>query len=294
MIDGVIALNKPKGKTSHDMIYFVRRLLHIRRVGHTGTLDPDATGVLPICVGNATKASSYIMDSAKRYTAQMLLGSRTDTLDASGTVLQTAPVSVTEPEIRTACEAFIGTIMQLPPMYSAVKVGGKKLYELAREGKEVERKPRMVTVESIDILDCDLKHNCVTLDIVCSKGTYIRTLFDDIGARLGCFAHMGELIRTQSGGFVLAQSYTPETLTKLYEDGKIMEALTKTEDVFSSYEKVFLTAAEARKVKNGVPLRRDHLNFGQFYRLYDENGGFLCVSKQEEKVLRMQTSFWTV
>ena len=272
MIDGVIALNKPKGKTSHDMIYFVRRLLHIRRVGHTGTLDPDATGVLPICVGNATKASSYIMDSAKRYTAQMLLGSRTDTLDASGTVLQTAPVSVTEPEIRTACEAFIGTIMQLPPMYSAVKVGGKKLY----------------------ILDCDLKHNCVTLDIVCSKGTYIRTLCDDIGARLGCFAHMGELIRTQSGGFVLAQSYTPETLTKLYEDGKIMEALTKTEDVFSSYEKVFLTAAEARKVKNGVPLRRDHLNFGQFYRLYDENGGFLCVSKQEEEVLRMQTSFWTV
>lgn len=292
-MNGVIALNKPKGKTSHDMVYFVRRLLQIRRVGHTGTLDPDATGVLPICIGNATKASSYIMDSPKRYTAQMLLGSRTDTQDASGTVLATAPVQVTEQELRAACGHFTGTVEQTPPMYSAVKVGGKKLYELAREGKTVERKRRAVTVYSIGILDCDLERGVVTLDILCSKGTYIRTLCDDIGLYLGCYAHMGEMVRTQSGGFTLAECYTPEALTKLFESGKGARAFINTEDIFSGYEKIFLNAADTRRVKNGVPLRNRNLPEETFYRLYDENGGFLCVSKQTQGILRMQTSFWT-
>ena len=291
-MNGVLALNKPKGKTSHDMVAFVRRLLHMRRVGHTGTLDPDATGVLPICIGNATKASSYIMDSPKRYTAQMLLGSRTDTLDASGTVLETAPVSVAEADIRAAACAFVGEIEQIPPMYSAVKVNGKKLYELAREGQEIARKKRCVTVHSIDILSCDLEQNCVTLDIVCSKGTYIRTLCDDIGARLGCLAHMGELVRTQSGGFALEEAYTPEQLTELCETGKLSDMLVKTDAVFSDYEALILNAEQVRKVKNGVPLRRTGIE-GNNYRLYDENGGFLCVSRQIGGILRMQTSFWT-
>lgn len=291
-MNGVLALNKPKGKTSHDMVAFVRRLLQIRRVGHTGTLDPGATGVLPICIGNATKASSYIMDSPKRYTAEMLLGSRTDTLDASGTVLETAPVHVAEADVRAALASFIGEIEQIPPMYSAVKVNGKKLYELARKGQEIARKKRRITVHSIAVLSCDLEQNRVLLDITCSKGTYIRTLCDDIGAQLGCLAHMGELTRTQSGGFTLEDAYTPEQLTKLCEAGKLSNVLVKTDAVFSDYEPLILDSEQVRKVKNGVPLRRDGIE-GTNYRLYDENGGFLCVSRQTDGVLRMQTSFWT-
>lgn len=292
-MNGVIALNKPKGKTSHDMIYFVRRLLHMRRVGHTGTLDPNATGVLPICLGNATKASSYIMNSPKRYRAQMLLGSRTDTLDYSGVITQTAPVSVSETKLREACMRFTGTIEQIPPMYSAVKVGGRRLYELAREGKEIERQTRTVTVDNIEILDVDWEHNSVIIDISCSKGTYIRTLCDDIGQYLGCFAHMGELVRTYSGGFAIEQSYTPEELDALYENGEISEAVIKTDEIFKEYEKIILSAKDTVRVKNGVPLYRNDLSKDYCYRLYDENGGFLCVSDYKDGVLKMRTSFWT-
>lgn len=292
-MNGVIVLNKPKGKTSHDMIYLCRRLLHIRRIGHTGTLDPNATGVLPICVGNATKAAQYIMDSKKRYTAQLILGSRTDTLDSTGVVTHRKNTTVTYDMLCAACKHFVGDIEQIPPMYSAVKIDGKKLYEYAREGVEVERKPRPVTVYSIDIKQYNERKAIAEIDIECSKGTYIRTLCDDIGERLGCYAHMGELVRTYSGGFDISESYTPEILERICESGTIKSALIKTDEIFSEYEAVKLDKTETFRVKNGVAIEKEGLAENKSYRLYDENGGFLCVSKQKDGRLTMQTSFWT-
>lgn len=291
-MNGVIALNKPQGKTSHDMVYAIRRLFNIRRVGHTGTLDPNATGVLPICIGNATKAASYITDSKKRYVAQIIFGQRTDTLDCTGNVIESAPASVTSEQLYRACEHFTGDIEQIPPMYSAVKIDGKKLYELAREGKSVERKSRNVTVYSIKIDDSMLKKGYAMLDIECSKGTYIRTLCDDIGSYLGCFAHMGSLVRTYSGGFDIKNSYTIEKLEALRDEGRLSEALIKTDEIFFEYEKIYLDEKESGKVKNGVPILKEGLIIDKCYRLYDENGSFLCVSKVINGKLKMQTSFW--
>lgn len=292
-MNGVIVLNKPKGKTSHDMVYACRRLFKIRRVGHTGTLDPNATGVLPICIGNATKAAGYITDSKKRYTAQLILGAKTDTLDSSGKVLKTVRVDITKEQLYDACKKFVGDIEQIPPMYSAIKIDGKKLYELAREGKSVERKPRNVTIYSIDVDEVDLENNSATLTVECSKGTYIRTLCDDIGEYLGCYAHMGELIRTYSGGFDISKSYTIDELEKMSEEGILLSALIKTDEVFSDYEAVVLDENETKKVKNGVALIKRQFEDGRLYRVYDYEKNFLCISKQIADKLTMQTSFWT-
>lgn len=293
-MNGVIVLNKPQGKTSHDMVYFIRRLLGVRRVGHTGTLDPNATGVLPICVGNATKAADYIQNSNKKYTAELILGSRTDTLDCTGSVLERGNASqIAYEQLKNQCAAFIGTITQLPPMYSAVKVGGKKLYELAREGKSVERKLREVSIYSLKVTKYDANIQRAILEVECSKGTYIRTLCDDIGERLGCYAHMGELTRTYSGGFNIEKSYTPEQLEELCREGMLDNALIKTEDIYRQYDKIFLTEAESFKAKNGVPLKREDTADGKYYRVYDSNGDFLCISQEIEGLLRLKTSFWT-
>ncbi len=292
-MNGVIVLNKPKGKTSHDMVYACRRLFKLRRVGHTGTLDPNATGVLPICIGNATKAAGYITDSKKRYTAQLILGAKTNTLDSSGKVIKTACAEITKEQLYDACKKFVGDIEQIPPMYSAIKIDGKKLYELAREGKSVERKPRSVTIYSIDIDKVDLENNSATLTVECSKGTYIRTLCDDIGEYLGCYAHMGELTRTYSGGFDISKSYTIDELEKMSDEGNLLSALIKTDEVFSDYEAVVLDENETKKVKNGVALVKKQLIDGRLYRVYDYEKNFLCISKQIADKLTMQTSFWT-
>lgn len=292
-MNGIAVLNKPKGKTSHDMVSVCRKIFGTRRVGHTGTLDPNATGVLPICVGNATKASQYIMDSKKRYTAQLILGRKTDTLDCTGTVTQIGNIDVSRDVLCEACSRFLGEISQIPPMYSAVKVNGKKLYEYARSGAEVERKPRKVNIYSIDVLDYDEDKGFGEIEIVCSKGTYIRTLCDDIGEYLGCYAHMGELVRTYSGGFDISQSRTVEELCKLGESGNAEKALMATDSVFSQYDALYLSEGETLKVKNGVPIVRKDTEENKTYRLYDENGGFLCVSRQTDGKLKMLTSFWT-
>lgn len=284
-MDGVIVLNKPKGKTSHDMVYFVRRLTKIKRVGHTGTLDPMAEGVLPICIGKATKAADMLTASDKRYTAVMRLGKTTDTLDAEGEVTSEHEVNCTEEEIRTAAAEFVGEIQQIPPMYSAIKKNGKKLYELAREGIEIEREARAVTIYSIDVIDingCD-----VTIDVHCSKGTYIRTLCDDIGARLGCGAYMTALTRTQSGMFSIENSYTTDMLS-----GDISDKLIPTDMLFSHLKTVKLNDFLAGKVKNGVPIRNQKLNEGEEYRVYDEHGNFLCVSRFTDGELKMEKAFW--
>lgn len=285
-MDGVIVINKPKGKTSHDMVSFVRRITHIRRVGHTGTLDPMATGVLPICIGKATKAADMLTASDKRYTAQLKLGETTDTLDAEGTVLERSEVNVTREQIISAVKSFEGEIMQIPPMYSAIKKDGKKLYELARSGIEVEREARKITIYSIDILD--IQTDTVTIDVKCSKGTYIRTLCDDIGKLLGCGAHMTSLVRTQSGMFTIENSYTADEL----ENGISEDMLIATDALFSDLKRVTLNEFLTGKVKNGVPIRRTNLNEGESYRVYSESGEFLCVSVYTDGALKMEKAFW--
>lgn len=284
-MDGVIVLNKPKGKTSHDMVYFIRKLAHIKRVGHTGTLDPMAEGVLPICIGKATKAADMLTASDKRYTAVFTLGKTTDTLDAEGTVTSECEVSCTDEQIRAAVEAFVGEIEQIPPMYSAIKKDGKKLYELAREGIEIEREARKVTIYSIDVLKIDGKD--ITIDVHCSKGTYIRTLCDDIGARLGCGAYMTSLVRTQSGMFSIENSYSPDELC-----GDISDKLIPTDKLFSHMKSVKVNDFLAAKVKNGVPLRLKNLEDDKEYRVYDEHGNFLCVSIYTDGELKMEKAFW--
>lgn len=293
-MDGVIVLHKPKGKTSHDMVGFLRRLLSVRRIGHTGTLDPDATGVLPLCVGMCTKASQYIMDSEKTYVATMQLGAATTTQDASGEVTNKAEVQVSQAQIEQTIQSFIGEIMQIPPMYSAVKVDGKKLYTLAREGIEIERKPRKVQIHGIQILDIDMQAAMVRMEVTCSKGTYIRTLIHDIGEKLGCFAHMTDLVRTKSGGFTLDEAYTCEELVALKEAGKLSEAILPTERVFAKYPEIVLNEKNTQRARNGVTIRYLGVQAEQRYRVYGVDGAFLCLSVgREDGSLKMITSFWS-
>ena len=291
-MNGIIVVNKPIGKTSHDMVNFVRRLTGIKKVGHTGTLDPDATGVLPICVGQATKAADMLTDSDKEYKAQLVLGKTTDTQDASGKILTEAPVMVTEEDILKATSEFIGEITQIPPMVSAIKKDGKKLYELARKGISVEREPRKITVYSIEVTDIDLPKNTVTILVSCSKGTYIRTLCEDIGKRLGCGAYMNTLVRTKSAGFTLKESFTVSELEKLKEEDALYRALLPLDSIFSGYKKIGLPEVLSKKVKNGVRIRYKGAENGRMYRLYDENGRFLCISEGRDGELVMKKAFF--
>lgn len=293
-MNGIVNLNKPKGKTSHDMVYFLRRLTGVRRVGHTGTLDPDATGVLPMCIGTATKAAEYLTAQQKSYRAQMVLGASTDTLDSSGIILERRSISVTRGQIEETVKRFIGTIEQIPPMYSAIKVDGKKLYELAREGKQVARKARTVQIDRIEILDIDLVSGAVVMDIDCSKGTYIRSLCADIGEALGCLAHMGSLVRTRSGRFTIEESYTTGQLEQLQTIGRLSEAILPIDAVFAQYEALNVSGRNEFKVRNGTPLVLGALTEGAFYRIYGEDGSFLCISQQQDGRLVMQKAFWQI
>lgn len=213
-VNGVLIINKMNGMTSHDVVAEVRRMMHIKKAGHTGTLDPDATGVLPICVGTATKIAGFLMSSEKEYMATMILGIRTDTQDSAGKIVsRVKKVNVKEQKVRETFSNFKGEIEQIPPMVSAVRYKGKKLYELARQGKEVERIPRKVNIFELEILSCMIPK--VTFRVVCSKGTYIRTLTSDIGDILGCGAHQAGLVRLRSGPFRLSEAITLEDLKKM-------------------------------------------------------------------------------
>ncbi|MFT9498286.1 tRNA pseudouridine(55) synthase TruB [Anaerosolibacter sp.] len=209
-MDGIINILKPPKMTSHDVVYVVRKTLNMKKVGHTGTLDPMAAGVLPICLGKATRISQYLMDDMKKYRCEMILGHNTDTLDRWGTVINSRPVNVKEDEIHKAFQRLNGEILQVPPMYSALKQNGKRLYELAREGKTVEREARKIFIEKIDILK--IEKGTILFDVECSKGTYVRTLCEDVGNYLGCGGFMSFLLRTASGRFNLSNAVTLETL----------------------------------------------------------------------------------
>lgn len=227
---GIVNINKPMGKTSHFVVAVARRITGIKKIGHTGTLDPMATGVLPICIGReATKLSQAIMDGDKCYKAVLKLGIATTTQDAEGEIIEEKEVCVTEDEIKSVIKGFIGEIYQVPPMYSAIKIDGQKLYQLARKGIEVEREPRKITVFDISVLNIDLKETEIEILVHCSKGTYIRTLCNDIGEKLGCGGHMKSLVRTRSGRFKVEDSITLEEFEKLWKEGRFEEFLIPPE-----------------------------------------------------------------
>lgn len=291
-MNGVIIVNKPYGKSSHDCVSFVRRMTKIKKVGHTGTLDPLATGVLPVCIGKATKACELLTSQNKAYTAELILGTTTDTLDCEGEVLTDQPVLCTEEDVRSVIMSFVGDIEQIPPMYSAIKKDGKKLYELARQGISVEREKRKITIYSIEILEIDMTRGSVTINVECSKGTYIRTLCEDIGMRLGCGAYMNSLVRTKSGSFKIDDSHTFEEIEKMASDGTLKAALIPVDELFG-YPKIVVDKRQRDFIVNGVRTRFKGLLEGQVYRVYDENGEFLCVSECIEERLTLKKAFWS-
>ncbi len=291
-MDGVIVINKPTGQTSHNLVGFTRRLLNIKKVGHTGTLDPDASGVLPVCIGRGTKAADMLTASDKAYRAQFILGMTTDTLDASGEILTEQPVNATKEQIEDVIKGFIGEIYQIPPMFSAIKKDGKKLYELAREGITIEREKRKVTIFDIKICEIDMENFAITIEVFCSKGTYIRTLCEDIGMKLGCGAYMNTLVRTKSANFTLEESYTPEELLKMKKEGILEKVIIPVDKLFSDYEEVILDAFLSSKAKNGIAIRKKGLKEGNLYRIYGENKEFLCISEYKDGALYLKKAFW--
>jgi len=253
-MDGVLVIDKPKGPTSFDVVRQVRFLLKVKKAGHTGTLDPMATGVLPICLGDATKVAGFITEGDKAYEATVRLGVETDTQDAEGKVMAEAPVpALAAPMLEAVLAPFRGTFEQVPPMYSAVKVGGKRLYELARAGEEVERAGRQVTVYELTLRD--FSSNTLRLSVRCSKGFFVRTLAYDIGRALGCGAHLEALRRTTSGPFTLAQSLPLADLPALAQEREpVARRLLTMAEALVNLPSLRVSAAEAVRVSHGVPL----------------------------------------
>ncbi|MBE7032253.1 MAG: tRNA pseudouridine(55) synthase TruB [Ruminococcaceae bacterium] len=290
-MDGIVNVNKPLGITSHDVVYKLRRLLGIKKIGHTGTLDPDASGVLPMCVGKGTKIAEMLTATDKQYLAELTLGAFTDTQDASGEVLERFEVSVTEDEIREKIAGFVGEIRQIPPMFSAIKVNGKKLYELAREGKTIEREARTVTIKNIEVQGIDLAAKTVTMLVDCSKGTYIRTLCNDIGAALGCGGYMSKLTRTKTGRFCIEDSFTLEQIEEMLERGDT-GFMVPVAEALPEYCRITLADKNAKKVRNGIKISVEGLNEGETYRVFDESGEFLILAQQTEGTLEVIRTFY--
>lgn len=282
MINGIINVYKERGYTSHDVVAKLRGILKQKKIGHTGTLDPEAQGVLPVCLGNATKVCDMLTDQTKEYRAVLLLGIRTDTQDITGTVLEERPVSCTGEEVRSCIGRFTGVQEQIPPMYSALKVNGKKLYELARQGIEVERRARRITIEKIQINDICLPEADIT--VTCSKGTYIRTLCNDIGETLGCGGCMKSLLRTRVGSFCIGDSVRLDDIEACREAGEIDRIVCPTDSIFGELHKLCLSPEAERLVRNGNPLHpglvsglTEKPREGEQFRLYGRAGDFLAV-----------------
>lgn len=248
-MNGIINVYKEKGFTSFDVVAKLRGILKQKKIGHTGTLDPDAVGVLPVCLGSATKLCDMLTDKKKEYIAEFILGKETDTQDISGQVLKETEVNCTEEEVRGAINSFLGDYQQLPPMYSAIKVDGKRLYELARQGKEVERKTRSVTFYEIEILKLDLP--IVSIRVLCSKGTYIRTLCHDIGQKLGCGAAMTALERTRSGQFTKENAYTLAEIEKIRDTEDLNAIIMPVDTVFKELPALIVNEEMKKRVLNG-------------------------------------------
>ena len=297
-MNGILCMNKPQDFTSFDVIGKLRGILHMKRLGHTGTLDPMATGVLPILVGTATKACDILPNQDKTYQATVVFGKATDTLDIWGKPLQDHPEQhVTEAALRAILPEFLGDITQLPPMYSAVSVNGKRLYELARKGETVERPTRTVHIDAITLDAFDETQQTATLTISCGKGTYIRTLLSDIGQRLGGDAVMTALTRTAACGYPLQECLTFEQVAAAMADGTLEEHLLPTDSLFSSYPKLRLNAAQERMFCNGVKLDLNRLRNLQpdqdIYTVYGATGTFLgtALADRTQQELRIGKRF---
>ena len=277
-MDGIINIYKERGYTSHDVVARLRGILHIKKIGHTGTLDPEAVGVLPCCIGKGTKLVDMIADRSKEYEAVMRLGVTTDTEDMTGNILSTSNVDVAKENIEEAVASFVGEIDQIPPMYSALKVNGKKLYELAREGVTIERKPRRITIEGIDIINIDLP--LVTMKIGCSKGTYIRSLCRDIGEKLGCGAAMESLVRSRVGVFNIEDAIKLDEVEKLVDEGKIEDYIKSVDLMFSDIPKVVINEELNKKADNGNSFYKNELNVNyEEIRVYKQDGTFIGIYK---------------
>lgn len=281
-MNGIINIYKELGYTSHDVVAKARGILKMKRIGHTGTLDPEAEGVLPICVGIATKASESLIEKDKRYVATVALGVTTTTEDATGEVLEEKPVNVTKEEIEKVVASFVGPNMQTPPMYSALKVNGKKLYELAREGITVERKSREIMIYECTVTDY-ISPSEFIIDVKCSKGTYIRTLCKDIGEALGTGAHMKALKRTEAGDFNIASSITLSQLEDLKKENNIESCLIKTDQLFLDLPALHVKSSGNKFLYNGNQLKEDLIieqideKLHQRVRIYDFEETFIGI-----------------
>ncbi len=279
--NGIINIYKEQGYTSFDVVAKLRGILKMRKIGHTGTLDPDATGVLPVVLGSATKLVDMLTDKKKEYIATLRLGITTDTLDITGTVLSENTPDVSEGEVRDAILSFIGPQLQTPPMYSAIKVNGRKLYELAREGIEIERQKRSIEIFDIEILDMSLPD--IRLRVECSKGTYIRSLCADIGDRLSCGAVMTSLMRTKSGDFAIDRAYTLREVEEAAAGGRVEGMITPVDYCFMDYAGVTVAGDIYKTVRNGNMIRKADIagemteGDRSFVRIYDAEGNFLAV-----------------
>lgn len=292
MINGIINVYKEKGFTSHDVVAKLRGICKQKKIGHTGTLDPDAEGVLPVCLGNATKLCDMLTDKTKEYEAEFLLGVTTDTQDMSGTVLTQKEVLVTEDALKEAILSFIGEYDQVPPMYSAIKVNGKKLYELAREGKEIERKSRRVEILSIEIQRIVLPG--FKIRVQCSKGTYIRTLGVDIGEKLGCGATMTSLLRTRAGNFKVEEALTLSQIEALRDANELLQKVVPVESVFEQLRKGTVKSEYRKYIDNGNAIYPSQLSENEEWlpaeqiRIYNNDFVFCGIYeyKQPEKMFK--------
>ena len=286
-MDGIVIVDKPKGWTSQDVVSKLRGVLKTRRIGHGGTLDPMATGVLPVFVGRGTRAVEFFEHAEKTYETLLRLGLTTDTEDITGTVLTQQEVSVTKELVEEVLARFRGDIMQIPPMYSAIKVNGQKLYDLARKGREVERQPRPVTIHELTLLGMEAEG--IRLRVRCSKGTYIRTLCKDIGQALGCGGCMAQLRRVQAGEYTIGDSVPLQTLI---DSENPEQYLLPVDSMFAAFPAVTLTEKQEKCCRNGVAFTMN-LPEGK-YRVYAANGEFLALSHMVEGKLTTIKSFWAV
>ncbi len=278
---GIICINKNTDITSFGVVAKVRGITREKKAGHTGTLDPMATGVLPVMLGGATRFLDYLPDSDKGYRAKFVLGKTTDTYDITGRVISEADVSVTAEDILSVLDEFRGSISQVPPMYSAVSVDGKRLYDLARKGIEVEREARTVEIKKLELTQCS--DNEYTIDVICSKGTYIRSLIYDIGQRLGCGAVMTSLTRTLAMGFTLDDCVTLDELQQRRDsEAGFDDVLIDIEKILEPYESIYVTEAQAKRFSNGGALSLDRIRKSisdKLYRVYGQNGFFLGLGQ---------------
>lgn len=292
-----MVINKPENYTSFDVVAVMRKLLKTKKVGHAGTLDPMATGVLPILAGNATKIQNLLQGSSKEYRAKFRLGLITDTEDISGKILKKNPVNVNAEALKKVISAFVGEIKQVPPMYSAIKKDGVRLYSLARQGIKVNREKRVVTIDDIKLENYNEEMQEATMLVRCSKGTYIRTLCADIGAQLGCGAAMSELERTRVGNFTLEKSITLDKAKELASENNLDKLLLSIDSVLSKYNPIKVTDAQTVRFLNGGGLALDRISIkdaqdSQKLRVYGTDGKFLGlgivnVTKKEMSVYKL-------